>query len=144
MSTILSRLAVSFVFLGSLLGCRHDAYDPVVWKHKFRSPDGAWVATARTDQWGGFGSAWVQTTVSIQKVDGTVNHGKPYDIFSYPGGGKVPKTYVLSEDNADPDLQIAWLTPKHLQITHAPGIDPTLEVTRLSNLDISFHLSNFL
>jgi hypothetical protein len=53
MSSAFCRLAVTAVLLGSLLGCR---YYPVVWKHDFRSPDGAWIATARTDQWGGFGS----------------------------------------------------------------------------------------
>lgn len=135
MSTVFRRLALSTVLFGSLIGCR---YDPVVWKHDFRSPDGAWIATARTDQWGGFGSAWVQTSVSVRRVDGTVNQGKPFDVFSYAGGGKVPKTYVLSEENADTDLLITWLTPTHVQISHTPGIDPTLEVIRLSNLDISF------
>ena len=42
-------------------------------------------------QWGGFGSAWVETTVSIKKADKTVNKGKPFDVFSYPGGGFDPK-----------------------------------------------------
>jgi hypothetical protein len=136
MSRTLSWLGITFVFLGCLLGC-HD--DPTVWKKELRSPDGAWIATARTEQWGGFGSAWVQTTVSLRKTDGTVNHGKPFDIFSYPGGGKVPKTYVLSDENSDPDLLIAWVAPTHLEIAHSPGIDPDLEVIRFSNVDISFH-----
>ena len=131
-----SRLAISAVVLGSLLGCQDR--DPTVWKKDLRSPDGAWVATARTRQWGGFGSAWVETTVSIQKIDGTVNHGKPFDVFSYPGGGKIPKTYVLSDENLDPDLQMVWLAPTHLKITHQSAIDPDLAVIRLSNLDISF------
>jgi hypothetical protein len=117
-------------------GCR-GGYDPTVWKKDFRSPDGAWVATARTDQWGGFGSAWIETTVSVRKLNGTVNHGKPFDIFSYPGG-MVPKTYVLSDENADQDLQVTWLSPTHLQVDHRSAIDPDLEVIRLTNLDISF------
>src|ERR1700679_2799028 len=130
-----SRLATSAVVLACILGCR---YDPTVWKKDFRSPDGAWVATARTEQWGGFGSAWVETTVSIRKVNGTVNHGKPFDVFSYPGGGEIPKTYVRSDDNSDPNLQMVWLTPTHLQITHKSPVDPDLEVIRFSNIDISF------
>ena len=93
-------------------------YDPTVWVKDLRSPDGAWTATATTRQWGGFGSAWVETTVSIRKIDKTVNKGKPFDVFSYPGDGRIPKTYVLSPENADADLQVSWLTPNHLQIGH--------------------------
>jgi len=63
-------------FLAILAGCHSS---PTVWKQDVRSPDGAWIATARTDQWGGFGSAWVETTGSIRKLNKTVNNGKPFD-----------------------------------------------------------------
>jgi hypothetical protein len=96
------------------------------------------LATAQTKQWGGFGSAWVETSVSIRKIDGTVNRGKPFDVFSYPGGCKIPKTYVLSDENLDPDLQMVWLGSNHLQLIHRSPIDPDLEVIRFSNVDISF------
>lgn len=121
--------------LALLVGCY---YSPTVWKQDVRSPDGVWIATARTDQEGGFGSAWVETTVSIRKVNRTVNRGKPFDVFSYPGGGSIPKSYVLSNQNADPDLQITWLTPRHLQITHLSPVSPDLEVVRFADIDISY------
>src|ERR1700722_9898747 len=123
-----SRLAISAVVLGSLLGCQDR--DPTVWKKDLRSPDGAWIATARTRQWGGFGSAWVETSVSIKKVDGTVNRGKPFDVLSYPGGGSGGPAYVLSDANADLDLQVIWLSPTHLQIAHKSAANPDLEVIR--------------
>jgi hypothetical protein len=129
-----------FAALAMAFGCR--GYDPIVWKKDIPSPDGAWIATARTDQWGGFGSAWVETTVSVRRVNGTVNRGKPFDIFSYPGGGMVPKTYVLSDDNADKNLQMTWVSPTHLQICHRSAIEPDLEVVRLADLDISFQLNS--
>ena len=118
-----------------LAGCYGS---PTVWKQDVRSPDGAWIATARTEQEGGFGSAWVETTVSIRKVNRTVNRGKPFDVFSYPGGGSIPKSYALSNENADPDLQITWLTPRHLQITHRSPVSPDLEVVRFADIDISY------
>lgn len=68
----------------SSAGC---TYNPLVWKAELPSPDNSWIAEVRTNQWGGFGSAWVETTVSLVKTDRTVNHGKPFDIFSYPDGG---------------------------------------------------------
>ena len=122
-------------FLAMLSGCHNS---PTVWKQDVRSPDGAWIATARTDQWGGFGSGWIDTTVSIRKVNRTVNDGKPFDVFSYPGGGSIPKSYVLSTENADSQLQIVWLTPRHLQITHLSPVNPDLVVVRFADIDISF------
>jgi hypothetical protein len=127
-----------FTAASSLVGCR---YDPTVWKEDFRAPDGAWIAKAQTDQWGGFGSAYVATTVSLVRVDGTYNKGKAFDIFSYPGGGQIPKTYVLSDDNADRDLHLKWLTPTHLEVTHlSPIEEPTLEVIRFGTVDVTFKL----
>lgn len=128
-------IAGTGLFLATLAGCHSS---PTVWKQDFRSPDGAWVATARTDQWGGFGSAWVETTVSIKKLDRTVNDGKPFDVFSYPGGSSIPKSYILSNENADQKLQIVWLTPHHLQISHLSPVNPDLAVVRFADIDISF------
>ena len=120
--------------LAMLLGCS----DPTVWKKDVLAPGGAWVATARTRQWGGFGSAWVETTVSVKKLDGTVNDGKPFDVLSYPGGGAISKAYVLSDQNADTDLQLTWSAPTHLQIYHRSDVNPDLEVVRFADIDISF------
>ena len=138
MISIVRRLAISTSLIGSLLGCQGD---PTVWKKDFPSPNGAWVATARTKQWGGFGSAWVETSISIQKVDKTVNRGQSFDVLSYPGGGAGGPAYVLSDANADHDLQVTWLSPTHLQIAHKTAIDPDLEVIRFSDVDISYQLS---
>lgn len=137
MNSTVRRLAISTVLLGGFLGCHND---PTVWIKDVRSPNGAWIATARTRQWGGFGSAWVETSVSIQKVDKTVNSGKPFDVLSYPGGGAGGPAYVLSDANADHDLQVIWLSPTHLQIAHKSAINPDLEVIRFSDVDISYQL----
>jgi hypothetical protein len=132
-------MLMALTAVSSLVGCR---YDPTVWKQDFRSPGGAWIAEARTDQWGGFGSAYVSTSVSLIRVDKTYNKGEPFDIFSYPGGGIIPKTYVLSNDNADQNLHIKWLTPTHLEVTCLSlSEEPTLEVIRFGNVDVTFRLS---
>jgi hypothetical protein len=130
---------IAFTIAWSLVGCR---YDPIVWKKDLRAPDGAWIARARTDQWGGFGSAYVATTVSLVRVDGTYNKGEAFDILSYPGGGPIPKTYVLSDDNADRNLQLKWVSPTQLEITHLAPIEPTLEVVRFGNVDVTFRLNS--
>lgn len=126
--------ATSIATLALLSGCHND---PTVWKKDFPAPGGAWVATARTRQWGGFGSAWVETTVSVRKLNGTVNRGKPFDVLSYPSG-RISKAYVLSDENADTDLQLTWSAPTHLQIYHRSDVNPDLEVVRFADIDISF------
>jgi hypothetical protein len=138
--TIASRLtarmisaATGVAALAMLSGCHND---PTVWEKDVLAPGGAWVATARTRQWGGFGSAWVETTVSLRKLNGTVNRGKPFDILSYPSG-MISKAYVLSNENADTDLQLAWSGPTHLQIYHRSDVNLDL-VVRFADIDISF------
>jgi hypothetical protein len=128
----------SVAALAMLSGCQGD---PTVWKKDVLAPGGAWVATARTWQWGGFGSAWVETTVSLRKLNGTVNRGKPFDILSYPSG-RVSKAYVLSDENADTDLQLTWSAPTRLQIYHRSDVNPDLVVVRFADIDINFRQSS--
>ena len=130
--------ATSVAALALLSGCHND---PTVWEKDVLAPGGAWVATARTRQWGGFGSAWIETTVSLKKVNGTVNRGKPFDILSYPDG-KISKAYTLSDENADTDLQLTWSSPTHLQICHRSHVNLDLEVVRFADIDISFQQSS--
>jgi hypothetical protein len=122
MNSTVRALAISAILLGNFLGCQND---PTVWIKDFRSPDQAWVATARTRQWGGFGTGWIETTV---------------DVLSYPDGGSGGPAYVLSDANADRDLKVNWLSPTHLEIAHTSPINPDLEVVRFSNIDISYRL----
>jgi len=114
-------------------------HDPVVWKTELRSPDGAWLATAHTDQYGGFGSAWVETVVTLSKLDGTVNRGKPFDILEYPDGGPIHQSYTLSPENAGGgvNLEMRWTTANHLEISYSGSLDTDLEVVRFGGVDIS-------
>jgi hypothetical protein len=119
-------------------GCR---YDPVVWRTELRSPDRAWLATAHTDQYGGFGSAWVETVVTLTKLNGTVNRGKPFDVLEYPDGGPIHKSYTLSQENAGGgvNLEMRWLSSNHLEIDYSGKIDPDLQVVRFGGVDINLH-----
>ena len=119
-----------------LMGCNHD---PTIWKLDLLSPDGAWQATARTDQYGGFGTAYVGTVVTLRKLDGTVNKGKPFDILEYPGGGPIQEPYALSNSNAGGgvNLRMKWLTANRLAIDYSGTIEPTLQVVKFGGVDIT-------
>lgn len=114
----------------SLVGCRgmpKVADDPTVWKMEARSTDGAWLAAARTDQNGGFGSAYVDTVVTLTKLDGTINWGKPFELLAYANGGPIRKPYVLSEENAGGgvNLQLRWIETRHLVIDYREPLSLT-------------------
>ena len=66
-----------------------------------------------------------------------MNRGKPFDILSYPGG-RISKAYVLSDENADTNLQLTWSAPTHLQIYHRSDVSLDLEVVRFADIDIIF------
>jgi hypothetical protein len=104
-----------------------------------RSPDGAWIAIAHTDQYGGFGSAYVDTVVSLKRVDGTWNRGKSFNILTYPNGGPIRKTYVLSDDNAGGgvNLKMKWLNANNLEIDYSGTINPGLQVARFGGVNIT-------
>jgi hypothetical protein len=88
----LCRLAVFTVVFSGFLGC-HD--DPTVWRKDFRSPDGAWLATARTKQWGGFGSALVETTAWGREYYGVAR--RPRDSATLPRGLSIVQICVPCE-----------------------------------------------
>ena len=106
-----------------------------------RSPDGAWLATERTDQYGGFGSAYIDTIVTLKRLDGTINRGKPFDILEYPEGGPMPKPYALSQENAGGgvDLEMRWLSSNHLEIDYSGHFNPDLQVVRFGGVEITLH-----
>ena len=138
---MMSRVRLSIPLLALLLpltACRRR-YDPTVWKVNVKSPDGAWLATARTDQFGGPGTDWVDTVVTLKKLNGTVNRGKPFDVLEYPDGGPIQKPYTLSDANAGGgvNLRMRWLTSKQLEIDYTGNIEPDLQVVKFGGADIT-------
>jgi hypothetical protein len=76
------------------------------WSAEANSPDGRWLATARTQQWGGPGTAYDATTVYLKQTDSS-----------------QPATQVLgfSHQYATMNLGMKWLTPTHLEVTYGPS-----------------------
>jgi hypothetical protein len=98
-------------------GCRPSRDDLTVWKTELRSPDGLWIASARTIQNGGFGSAHIATLVYLAPTNAPQ---PPTEVLAFSCLGPVPRPYVL--DNAANaggtiDLTMKWVTPSHLDVT---------------------------
>jgi hypothetical protein len=94
------RTAIALVIIGVCVlgsGCRDTA---TTWSGEASSPDGHWLATARSQQWGGPGTAYDATTVYLKW-----------------NKGSQPPTQVLvfSHQYATMNLKMEWVTPTHLE-----------------------------
>ena len=131
---LLLSIIVAVVVLVS--GCRDV---PTIWKAEAQSPDGSWLASAHTEQNGGFGSASIITGVSLKRADGTVNSGQPFEVLDFWCYGSAPRAYVLDPANAGGtiNLTMKWLTPSHLEVTYDGRADLNLQVVKFAGVDIS-------
>jgi hypothetical protein len=87
-------MVVGFCVTG--FGCRDVG---TTWSDEARSPDGNWLATARSQQWGGPGTAYDATTVYLKWVKGS----------------QAPKEVLeFSHQYATMSLKMEWVTPTHL------------------------------
>lgn len=97
------------------------------WATEARSPSKRWLATARSEQWGGMGTAYDATTVSVS------------------GNGSQPPQDVLtfSHEYATMRLTMKWIDDSHLLVQYAesgkPGDQVTLDfqVVRYAGITIS-------
>jgi hypothetical protein len=120
----------------SVTGCRNV---PTIWRAEFKSPDGAWLAIAHTEQDGGFGSAYIGTSVDLEATTGTVNKGKPFKVLDFDCPGPAPHPYVLDSANAGGtiDLRMKWLDPSHLEVTYNGKASVNLQVVKFAGITIS-------
>jgi hypothetical protein len=96
-----------------------------IWKAEIRSPDGHYVAMARTIQNGGFGNSWIIATVSLQQASIPETR---MTVLSFSCNGPVPHPYTLDNKanvGGTINLSMKWLTPTHLEVTYN-GHDGTL------------------
>lgn len=122
--TVTSRLVL--LVCVSTLGCREAP--TTTWSAQSRSPDGSWLAIARSEQGGGLGGAYDVTTVSLKRVN-----------------GPQPPTQVLlfSHEYPTMNLKMEWLAPTHLNVTYGPSARPgdhadlNFQAVKCAGVDIS-------
>jgi len=116
------------------LGCKSDA---TIWATEVRSPDGSWIASARTVQSGGFGSASMDTAVYLKQAGVS---GPPTEVLAFSCKGPAARPYV-HDDRANAggtiDLAMKWLTPSHLEVTYDKHPDLYFQAVRMDGIEIS-------
>lgn len=119
--------AITFILVGmcvlSVSGCRDSA---IIWSAKSPSPDGRWVATASTEQFGGPGTAYVGTNVYLKAVKGSQ---PPVEILG------------LSNESAYPSgvtsVGMNWTSASHLELTYKGHATVDFQVVKCAGIDIS-------
>jgi len=99
-------LLLLFEICLSSLGCQDVA---TTWSAETRSPDGQWLASARSQQWGGPGTAYDATTVYLKRV---------------AESQAATQVLVFSHQYPTMKLNMAWLDSKHLDVTYGPSDRP--------------------
>jgi hypothetical protein len=118
------------------LGCRPSLDDLTVWKTELTSPDGRWIASARTIQNGGFGSANVHTIVYMRQALSAT----PMGVLSFNCEGGVPHPYVLdnvANAGGTINLTMNWVTPSHLAVTYNGHASLDFQAIKFAYIDIS-------
>jgi hypothetical protein len=101
-----------------------------------RSPDGLWIASARTIQNGGFGSAHIDTIVYLKQSNVSQ---PPTEVLGFSCLGPAPRPYVLDNANAGGtiDLTMKWITPSHLDVTYDRHPNLSFQVVKYGGINIS-------
>jgi hypothetical protein len=105
----------SFVF-----GCRDVE---TIWSTESPSPDGQWAALARTDQYGGPGTAGLQSFVYLKSTKGPKDH--------------MLILMLSSQEATSIKLELNWLTPSHLEIVYREPASIDFEAIRCGGIIIS-------
>ena|ERR1022692_626025 len=104
-----------------LSACRGNP--TTTWSAAARSPDGRWIASARTDQYSGPGNAGLYTTVELRRT----------------GGQKSPTEILLldQQETGEITLTMNWLTPSHLEVAYTKHPSLEFQVVKCGGIDIS-------
>jgi hypothetical protein len=141
--TVIHGVVPLIMVAGSLLlfGCGGGA---TTWSARLPSPDGSWVAIARTKQFGGPGNAGDITTVYLQR------RLKPAGSFwAVVSREEVPMQVLgFSHQYARMRLGMKWLSSSHLLVTYGPGpkpgdhVDVDFQVVKIAGIDVSLQEFN--
>ena len=99
-----------------------------IWETSAKSPDGRWLATAKSMQYGGFGTDSTETTVSIEEVKGLRSSTRVLAFMD--DGESLNLTLHWPEANA---LEVSYVgSPEVLyyQVVKTSGVNISVRNTR--------------
>lgn len=119
--------ALMLVVCAAMAGCRGTGATTTWSSAAVKSPDGRWSATARSQEWGGFGTAYAVTTVALKSTES----GATADVLAF------------SQQYATMCIEVKWLSPNRLAVSFGPSsrpgdqVDLNYQVTVFYGISIS-------
>jgi hypothetical protein len=104
-----------------LSACRDNP--TTTWSAEAPSPDGRWIASARTDQYSGPGNAGLYTTVELRRTNGPKN---PMEIL-----------VLDQQETGEITLKMNWLTSSHLELAYTKHPSLDFQAVKCAGIDIS-------
>ena len=120
------RIAISLVLVGScvlLSGCNGG---DTIWSAGARSPDGLWLASARTIAHGGFGTDNIVTIVYLKR---THDSNSPMEVLLFSQNAHSQTSTI--------DLKMDWINPSHLEVTYKEHPSLEFQVIKCAGIEIS-------
>ena len=119
---VLSIFAIGTVLF--VFGCRKGA--DTIWKAEARSPNGQWLAIAKTDQRSGFGTDGATTAVYLRPVNGS----RPsVQILSFSQNEHAQTSLI--------DLKLKWVDATHLDVSYKEQPNLDFQAVKYAGIDIS-------
>lgn len=106
--------------------CDHSK---TIWSAETRSPDGSWLASARTVKNAGYGTAPVYTAVYLTRTN---DSNPPAMIVSF-----LHDVSPDSRTRGTIHLTMKWETPSHLDMTYDGHADLGIQVAKYEGVEIS-------
>ena len=107
----------------AVVACQDKA---TIWSAESVSPDGIWRAEAHTDQYGGPGTARVQTNVLLKRTNTT---GASIEILEFENESATPPGITA--------VKMEWITPSHLEVSFGKQAHLYFQVVKSAGIDIS-------
>jgi hypothetical protein len=105
----------------------------VTWSAEASSPDGLWLAVAKSRQWSGPGNAYDATTVYLKWIKGSQ---PPIEVLGF------------SHELGTMNLKMEWITPKHLHVIYGESekrgdhVNINFQAIKCAGIDISSVATN--
>jgi hypothetical protein len=123
------RLAICLMIVGAC-ALASSCGPATIWSAEARSPDGLWLASARTLENSGFGTGAFITDVYLKQI----NVSKPTQtILSFWHDPSL----ASPQSGATINLRMLWADSTHLEVTYDGHADLSFQVVKCAGIDIS-------
>jgi hypothetical protein len=119
---VISLLLIGFLVLA--IGCKSGSEK--IWSAGSQSPDGRWLASARTVAQSGFGTGYIGTRVYLNWTKGSQAE---VQILGFSYEYEVPRGITNVEMN--------WVTPTHLEVTYKGNPTVVFQAIKCGDVDIT-------